>query len=204
MNLVKSFLIDVTMNQRLWQISKAGIQKRLGEWVGKPLIYYLEGGKPTHPEYPTRAESLKRQEEYRVGTIETVGFDERTDNYWAISSVKDGKVWELLKKGRLAVSPSVHPVEGVEIAGMSVLEDALPTHLAIVEEGAYGMQAVTVGTCEGPVSECAAELAPLIAGAACPTAALQASVEELRMDMIALDVAVLKRDIERHISYMSR
>lgn len=163
MRYVKAFLINARINQRLWQMPHEAIRRRLGEWIGKPLLWYAPDDSPTHPNYPTREETMREQERYRVGTIVAAGFDERTENYFAISTVKDEKIWKKLKDGKLAVSPSVHPLDGQEVGPVDIITDALPTHLAIVTEGAYGQMATTVGTCEGSAGECATELEPLIA-----------------------------------------
>ncbi len=167
-NYIKTFLINSDTNFNGWMATKLANSKNAKDFLGLPLILWWNKERKVwdHPEYNSKEEALEKQEEFRVGTIMEVGFDERTGNWWMIALIHDDDVWKKIQSGELKyTSPSVWPKKIVE--GMSnplITTDYYAIHNAIVSEPAFGIGVANVkGFCEGDEKKCLAELGPMVA-----------------------------------------
>ena len=157
----KSFLIDEDINLNGWKELKSATSKRLDEWVGKPMILFIQHMQMTHPQYDEYFEGLKKQELYRKGTILKAGYEDATGNFFVIFST-DRETFLKIKSGEIKyVSPSIWPVKYADDEWPLTVVDGRPMHLAFVSEPAYGTQAKVVGACNGTGKQCQLELKAL-------------------------------------------
>jgi hypothetical protein len=174
---LKAFLISDKLNKMHWQIPSNSLKKYVNGFIGKPLIQHPSG---LHPDYekeglfsgsPTYIQDiLKHQQQYTVGDIVDVQYEpiksasgEKTNEsaYFAYIKLKCDKCISRLKSASknnesIYVSPQVIDLDA---AGPNEKTfNFIPTHLAIVNEPAYGSHAKIKGMCNGNGSKCMNEL----------------------------------------------
>jgi len=152
----KFFLISSDWNARKWRVTKASVPEYMKTFEGMP--YIDEPGKEHFgmtDETPV-SEVLKKQEDYRAGNLEKVGYDPKTSVAYAVVEITKKSVWDELNRGEaIYVSPAVTGIANMDEFGRWTYDIWHGLHLARVKNPAYGVMAASIKeTCEGPRSMC--------------------------------------------------
>ena len=171
---VHSFLISNRVNMNNWMVtSDANIQDGK-DFEGKPDILFVnEKGVRDHTTGKTKEESLKVQEPFRKGTIETVQGLDRGVKLTSVDKIEDPQTIAEIKSGKIKfVSPAIFPrsLEDVEIirtgpnSHIHVIHRYHALHKAFVDDPAYGTLATLGPTCDGKAEDCMVRLQQVQAG----------------------------------------
>ena len=157
------FLISPDRNVNRWRVTKPSIPKRIKTFVNRPFISEpnLEHFGAENMSSPL--EIIKKQEDFRVGNIEKITFDEKTFEGDALvlfdKTPEAERVWQDLKAGNaFYVSPAIAG-EFVDLNGERIYQDWFGLHLARVANPAYGVFHASIkATCEGDEKKCVQNL----------------------------------------------
>ena len=154
---IKKFLIDSSMNQNKWKVTRDAIKKDIKSFIGQPTVLTPD---KNHP--PTSI-----QDQYKVGTIIDVGIDESTGKAWQVTHVTDKRAQEMIKSKEIQFgSPTVISAKkDSEIRNRGtaseeyVLHRFKGMHDALVANPAYGKDTDYIPAyCEGEGTECGSKL----------------------------------------------
>lgn len=168
------FLLNANTNSRDWDVTPESIPQFIHSFKGMP---YTDEPNMEHfgAEHMEVAEVLKKQEDYRAGTIVDVKYSPEKGEAYAVVEVHDEAVWKELNEGKgIYVSPAVAGQGVQDGMGHITFTKWYGLHLARVGKPAYGvMQASIKETCTGDGDFCvnhlmatAAMMRPMIAVAA--------------------------------------
>jgi hypothetical protein len=163
---IRTFLINHEKNKRGWKIDRSTSFERAKTAIGKPLVINEDpiSGRIDHPQY----QSLKSVEanernhaRYEVATIKKVFYNPNNDSYYADSVVTHPRFRDYInshmsKNISIPVSPQIlyNPAEEEP----NHYKNWTLSHLAVVDQAAYGPVAKAIGTCNGSEQKCSREL----------------------------------------------
>ena len=186
---IKSFLINTDINKRGWSVDPNTIRENVKSIIGKPLVMARNAltGRIDHPVWDTRKSAEANYESQlasAIGTVEDYQYDPRTNTYYAISRITVPAVRdELLSKTNpygknnklpIAVSPQILYNPSTEQA--NYYKNWTFSHLSLVDEPAYGPQAVGLEACNGDKKTCSQKLQQVTAAAAAASSSPDSSV----------------------------
>lgn len=160
---VRTFLINTHLNGRGWAVNASSLAKHVLSFLKRPLILKrYPDGKIDHREWDSSlsaSDNLRAQEQYKIGHIEKVLYDKDTDGYYADVNITNPEVEQWLSSRKaskipIAVSPQIIYDKRKE-SNLADIKNWFGSHLAIVDRGAYGPQAIATNLC---TSECPLEL----------------------------------------------
>jgi uncharacterized protein DUF2213 len=165
---IRSYLLTPgKYNSRGWAVDRSTALQNIQSVFGKPLILYRDpiSGKADHPKYNERYSAqanAQNQAQHAIGVVKRVYYNEDDDSYYADSLITDAKAKEYInsfhdKKLPIPVSPQI--VYNPKLNLPNYYRNWELSHLAVVDKAAYGPSAAVIGTCDGPESHCAKELA---------------------------------------------
>lgn len=193
---VKFFLIGRDLNLRGWKVTEASIQCNMKTAIGRPYISEPELAHFGADEQMPVAEILKKQEQFRVGNIVNVQYDENTKEAFAVVEITDDKVWqELMERKAIYVSPAIAGFPVLQPDGSILYDEWYVLHLARVDKPAYGvMHASLKRTCEGEEKMCIEQL--MAAASENNTFKDLRIRERLKMDTDKVNVEQLLKEVE--------
>ena len=153
------FLISPARNVNKWRVTKPSIPKRIQTFVDRPFISEPGLAHFGAENMKSPLEIIRKQDEFRVGLIKKVPFDEKKGEGDALvlfdKTPKAERVWADLKAGNaFYVSPAIAG-EFVEVNGERIYQDWFGLHLARVANPAYGVFHASIkATCEGDEKKC--------------------------------------------------
>ena len=166
---IRTFLINTRLNKRGWSVAPDTIHKNVLSIIGKPLVIDRDPmtGRIDHPQWnssKSASANLHEQSKYAIGTVERVYYDKETDSYYADSRITNAAARNYInslitgtnKKIPIAVSPQL--VYDPKTEHPNYYKNWELTHIAIVDNGAYGPQAKAIGTCNGDSETCQQQL----------------------------------------------
>ncbi len=155
----KFFLMSADQNLNLWQVPIDTIPKYLPTFIGQPLTEE-PNGEHFGAENMETHQIVTAQEDYRVGTIIEVDWNQATKIGTAIVEIHEDDLWERIKAGEaIHVSPAITGMAKEYSDGSKVYSEWHGLHLARVDNPAYGvMHANLQKTCEGDERECVRRL----------------------------------------------
>ena len=157
------FLISPARNVNKWRVTEPSIPKRIQTFVGRPFISEPGLAHFGAENMANPLEIIRKQDEFRVGVIKKVPFDEKKGEGDALVLFDKNpfaeRVWEDLKAGNaFYVSPAIAG-EFVEVNGERIYQDWFGLHLARVANPAYGVFHASIkATCEGDERKCVQNL----------------------------------------------
>ena len=156
--LVKSFLIDDSLNENDWKVTRDSIPKYVESFKGMPLVLYEKAQDVfDHPiEGKSLAEIIQNQARFAIGRIEKV--IKSGSKYFAISKITNPAAKEAIKNHDIPffVSPTVVH----DASEQNTFTKWAGLQLAIVSKPAYGAsKAQITGLCEGDGQKCMNALA---------------------------------------------
>ncbi len=152
--LIKSFLIDDSINANRWGVSRDAITNSIRSAIGKPFV--IDFNTFSHPTAESVDGLLREQEKYRVGTIIDVSYN---DVYaWFIAEINDPRAIKAIKDGIVKfVSPSII-VDGSDVArdanDNEIINKFVVAHVDGVKEPAFGIVAQMNAQCSGSRQTC--------------------------------------------------
>jgi hypothetical protein len=163
---IRSFLINTNYNASGWAVSPETIWNNVYSIVGKPLVLDRNPttGKADHPHWNSTKSAQANMidhERKAIGVVEKVFYNKDTDSYYADSRITDPYAREYIKQfhGRkipIRVSPQLIYNEKTEEP--NYYKNWEFSHLAIVDNAAFGEQAQVIGLCNGNGEKCHKEL----------------------------------------------
>lgn len=154
---LKAFLLDSSVNLNSWGVSKETLDQNINSFIAKPIVITENFDHPQSGD-PNYDHHLQYQDAFRIGTI--IDVVQKDGVYSAIAEITNPDAKTAFRSGNLPlyVSPQIFH-DGV---GKEPDNDARTwrgTHLAIVDEPAYGvMKARVSGQCNGDKDTCVAQL----------------------------------------------
>ena len=157
-NFGKFFLINGEENLKGWAVTADSMPKYLNSFIGKPFISEPDLGHFGADDMPVH-QVMSKQEDFRVGDIVGVTFDEKTMTAEAVvkfhKTATAERIWNEIQKGdAIYVSPAV---AGYSVDGPHgpIFHEWYGLHLARVANPAYGVfHASLKRTCTGDEKQC--------------------------------------------------
>jgi len=157
-NFAKFFLISDAENLKGWKVADGTVSQFIQTFKDRPFIsepelaHFGADFMPLH-------EVMQKQEEFRIGNINEVQFNEKNQTATAIVEFENTpaaqQAWNDMQAGKaFYVSPAV---AGMSIDGQNgpIFTEWFGLHLARVKNPAYGALHATIkGTCSGPEASC--------------------------------------------------
>ncbi len=191
---MRSFLINSRPNARNWSVDPQTIRDNVLSIVGKPVL--LDHDHPVWDTHKSADANISEQSKKAIGKVEKVFYDPNTDSYFADSKIIDPDAKSYIRKFSdkrvpLSVSPQLVYDSRTEQPNYYKKWDF--THLAILDnnKGAYGPQAVVIGTCNGDGPTCHKKLQQQALAAASASASAAASGYVLQRDTSSKDNALI-------------
>lgn len=157
-NYASFFLLNDQMNLKRWAVTADSLPKYLKSFKGKPFISEPELAHFGADDMPVH-EVVSKQEDFRVGDIVDVKFNEKTMTAEAIvkfhQTAEAEKIWNDMQRGEaIYVSPAVAGYS-LDTADGNVFYEWYGLHLARVANPAYGVHHASLKkTCTGAEREC--------------------------------------------------
>ena len=149
---LRAFLLDSSVNLNGWGVSKDTLKRNLQTYIGKPLVVQEDFGHP-QSEDPNYDHQLQYQESFRIGNINAIV--ENNGIYSAIIEVTDPQAKDAFRLGNLPlyVSPQLFH-DGIQTEPEDNMINWRGTHLAIVDQPAFGEQRTVALARQGAQQRC--------------------------------------------------
>ena len=144
-------MFSANINLNDWGVTIDSLHKNIYSFIGQPIVLTPNFDHPDNgKEYDTYENTIKYQEDFRVGTIIDIVYEKGT--YYAIAEITDEKTIQLFREHKLPmfVSPGImHNERTIRKSNW------VGIHLAIVDRPAFTVKnALIKGTCEGDLELC--------------------------------------------------
>lgn len=155
----KFFLLNDDINLNQWVVTPDSIPKFIMTFIGKPFVEE-PGEEHFGAENMETWEILKKQEDYRKGTIIDVEYNETKPEATVIVEIADDDLWRRIQNGTaIHVSPAIAGFADTYPDGTKAYTQWYGLHLARVKDPAYGVLHANIHkTCEGNELECINQL----------------------------------------------
>lgn len=148
----KIFLISSAANVNRWRVTSASIPERIRTFIGRPYISE-PGFAHFNADKMSPEEIIKKQEQYRAGTIKEVVLKEDLTGFAIVefeNTSLGNKVFKEMKQGKAIYSSPAIAGKSISVGGERVFVDWYGLHLARVGDPAYGVFHASIKeTCEG-------------------------------------------------------